>query len=77
MEHRQNPAVRPVRKKTGKGQRNGLSETKQIAHGKIQELRQDAANLEAHLEVIRKQIDALNALIRHLEAADQPGKTET
>jgi cell division protein FtsB len=62
-------------KKTGKAHQAGLNEAGQITTGKVQELQQDVANLKAHLEVMRKEIDALNALIRHLEPDRAAGKT--
>lgn len=62
-------------KKIGKDQQDRLNEARQIAHWKVQELQQDVANLKAHLEVMRKEIDALNALIRHLERRGSSKKT--
>ncbi|OQP49064.1 hypothetical protein [Niastella populi] len=67
MQEITNSKSKPTNQKAEKVQRDKQNETQQITNGKIQELEQEVANLKALVEIMRKEIDALNALVRYLE----------
>jgi hypothetical protein len=75
MQKSTNRSLKSARQKAGKGREDRPNETQQIAHGKVQELQQEIANLNAHMEVMRKEIDALNALVRYIERREVTGQT--
>jgi hypothetical protein len=58
---------KPARQKALNGQQDRLNEASQVTNGRVQELEQEISNLKALLDVVRKEIDALNALVRYLE----------